>query len=315
MKSIISAVVAMMATVSMAFNVATTTSTCDVQKVTGNWDSFNARWIGVNTECMKLYLTDGGVPLNLTTNGVSAKICRRNSAVTGTNVTGLTTYNLLSTLDGSISVSGNLVTFTLSYTNIAPDGRCMIEVWAWAGTSTNVTRTLAQGQVTISGSLYEPGDSLFPWPASVSVFADPTNLINYVNVTNASFLTIGGKVDSTDATYLQITNKVPFSDATYLQITNKVPFSDSAYMSIPSKVATNDASYLTIGSKVATNDSVYLSVTNKVPYNDATYLQITNKMPLMTNTFTFIGAGFTNTMTVTATNFQFHVGTNTYYLP
>jgi hypothetical protein len=43
-------------------------------------------------------------------------------------------------------------------------------------------------------------------------------------------------------------------------------------------------------------------------------------IPVLTNVpavslYQFIGAGYTNTISTTATNFSFQVGTNTYYLP
>jgi len=93
----------------------------------------------------------------------------------------------------------NIVWF-LDATNIPPNGTYMAELWSYTGASTNYSRTLAQGRVTVINSLYDDEDATFPWPTRATNLSDYAT-IAYVNalpqVTNAqSYPTVTGDTAS-----------------------------------------------------------------------------------------------------------------------
>ena len=77
----------------------------------------------------------------------------------------MTNYNIKATVDnrtGTVTSVGiadtttstHIATFTIPRTNIPVAGEYQMEVFAYEGASSNSTKTLAQGRVSVSKSLF-----------------------------------------------------------------------------------------------------------------------------------------------------------------
>lgn len=141
-------------------------ATCDVNKVSGAWDNFTWKWVGVNSQSNKLFFTNFW---DLDTYNSAFKVSRYGD--NGTNITYLNVTNF--------SLTSSSATWTVSYTNIPPNRQYLAEFYSWEGANTNLARTLAQGKITVVNSLYQDDDSLYPWPSAV------TNLVDYLSITSA----------------------------------------------------------------------------------------------------------------------------------
>lgn len=137
--------------------IASNVKTVDVSKVTGQFDSFDFKWIGYNSQSVTFYTTTGTNAFDLTGESVAFKL----SAVTTQQVT----YVSMSTSQSNITISGNSATMTIPYTNVPPNRQYQAELFAWDGVNTNSTRTLAQGHVTVFQSIYGNNDSMFKFPS------------------------------------------------------------------------------------------------------------------------------------------------------
>ncbi len=112
------------------------------------WSDFSWKWYGYEDQAVSITFDT-----TLATYTCGFKLSRTNACfINTTNIT-VTTSNL---------------TWTVSRTNVPPNGLYEAELWAYEGASTNTARTLAQGKVQVLRSLYQEGDSTFPWPAKTN---------------------------------------------------------------------------------------------------------------------------------------------------
>ena len=137
----------------------------NIDKVTGNWDSFSAKMIGQNSQSFSFTFTNGSGYVDIDDYLLGARISRQN-----------TTY--VDVLPTNVTRSDSNITFSINRTNIPPDGSYLMEVYAWEGATTNDARSFAQGKANVSHSLYSDTNS-FPFPVV------PTNLSDYLTITQA----------------------------------------------------------------------------------------------------------------------------------
>ena len=148
-----------------AFPANENTTVVNIDQVTGNFDSFNYKWIGEDDQNITWTLTNASGYVSLTGYLMAARISQNG-----------TVYVDIPT--GSITVANSNVTFSIARTNIPPNSDYDFEGWAMDAATTNLARTMVQGRVNISKSLYQDTNS-FPFPAAIS------NLSDYLTITQA----------------------------------------------------------------------------------------------------------------------------------
>jgi len=118
------------------------TATCDVTKVTGKWDSFNWFWVASDTQTVSIDFKNGSDYIDMTGDRVGFRLGRY--CPTG----------LVTTFDNTnITVSVSNVSVTVATTNMPSKGDNYCEVYIW-DSSISKTRTLAQGRIIVSTSLF-----------------------------------------------------------------------------------------------------------------------------------------------------------------
>jgi hypothetical protein len=118
------------------------TSTTDVSKVVGNWDSFTWFWLASDSQDISVYVKNGSSFVDMTGDRVGFKLGRYSS-------TGLIT----SFENTNITVSVSNVSVSVASTNIPTGGDCYAEFYVWDSTISKA-RTLAQGKIAVSASLF-----------------------------------------------------------------------------------------------------------------------------------------------------------------
>jgi len=136
--------------------------TNNIDDVIGRQNSFREKLIGQNDYDFSFYFTNANGWVDLSGFNVAGRI-----AAGGVNFVDLRATN--------IAISSSNVTFRLPRTNIPPDATYILEIYAWSGSTTNPARTLSQGELKVSHSLFADTNA-FPFP----VF---TNLIDYMDRT------------------------------------------------------------------------------------------------------------------------------------
>ena len=142
-------------------------STVNIDKITGNWDSFNWKWAGYNSQTNSMVIQNNSGGVNLTGFIANGKLSRYSE-------TGLVTYFAAT----NMTISNSNIMWTMSYTNIPPNGTYLCEGFVYEGATTNLTRTIWQGKVTVFDSIYGDNDSNYP-------FTYGTNLIEYLKIVTA----------------------------------------------------------------------------------------------------------------------------------
>lgn len=174
--------------------------TSDVAKVTGNFDTFAWKWAGADSQTNSIYVKNGSAWVDLDGDSVYYKISRNTS-------TGVVTYISSS----NVSVVDSNVAFVVSNTNIPPNGSYLFEMYAVNG---SISRTLAQGKITVFQSLYQEGDGMYPWPiidgvsvtkliAGSGISLSPTNGLGAVTITSTAS---GGGTNHAELTNLAWTD-------------------------------------------------------------------------------------------------------------
>jgi len=138
--------------------------TSDVTDVRGDFDTFQWRWRGYDSQTNNFWINSDGTYIDLSNYIVGFKVSRNTE-------TGKLAY--INTTNVNISVSN--VNFSIANTNIPPDGKYFAELWCYDKITTNVSRTLAQGMINVTDSLYDDGDGTFPWPET------KTNLTDFID--------------------------------------------------------------------------------------------------------------------------------------
>lgn len=240
-------------------------ATVEVTKVTGNFDSYRFKWIGQDDQEVRLYFTNVGIPFTFS---ATDQLCSRISRA------GTIYVDLLPTNNHFVT-NGNYLYYTISRTNIPPNGNYQMETWMYTGANTNMARTLAQGEVTISKSLYQDTNA-YPFPSTIS------NMTDYLTITNAVL------------TYAQITNVVLRAAVTE-STSNYVNFHGGASLDIGIKTNYAAASSALKLAEVLTNgaNAAGLGATNfgtvQAVTSDVTALKIGPNTA--TNIATSVGAG------------------------
>ena len=190
----------------------TESASVDINGITGNWDSFRWKWIGQNDQRVELsfYADNTGDTVSVAGYNVNARVSKDKTTYidipyTSTSVSGATTN-----ITTNITIAANAISFSVARTNIPPDSNYKMEVWAYDGATTNIARTLAQGQIAVSYSLYDD-TNVYPFPVT------PTNLANYLTV-GAAFATYLPRAEGyTNFTMVESTsNYVDFTSPTLI---------------------------------------------------------------------------------------------------
>lgn len=150
-----------------AFPEHSNTATVNIDKITGNWDSFNWKWAGYDSQTNSMIIQNNSGGINLTGFIANGKISRYSE-------TGLVTYFAAT----NMTINNSNIMWTVSYTNIPPNGTYLCEGFLYEGATTNPTRTIWQGKVTVFDSIYGDDDSNYP-------FTYGTNLIEYLKIVTA----------------------------------------------------------------------------------------------------------------------------------
>lgn len=210
------------------FPISTSSKTVDVNRVSGQFDSFRWNWIGMNDQRVILYLTQDGVPLDASLYSILARVGR--NGVVYTDIA-----------DSEVSKATDYIQFDVPRTRIPPNGACQLEVWAYVGT-TNTARSLAQGTLSITKSLYSDTNS-FPFPTNV------VDLSTYLTIASAAtnYLTIADAAN----TYQPLTE----GTNTLWQILNKNnSASNLSIVGLSEIVLTNGASMTQNGTSSSLQD-------------------------------------------------------------
>lgn len=165
-------------------------ATVNCDRISGDFSDFYFEWIAENDQYVALSITSNSGYVTLTNVTTRYRISYRG-----------TTY-----FDAEGTESGSVSYVTIARTNIPPNGIKEMELYGYQGSATNLARTLAQGSVSITKSLYQDTNS-FPFP-------NTTSLLDYL------------RIDDAQATYMQISlydtdenNIVDTSDA-FIAYTN-----------------------------------------------------------------------------------------------
>ena len=148
-----------------AFPTNENTYAVDSSKVTGNFSSFQLKWVGANTQQATFGFTDGTTAINLDPYNVAIKVSKKSA----TGVTAYISDASSGLTQTNITISTSNVIWTINRTNIPPNNRYQVEIWTFDGATTNPTRTLAQGKLTTLDSLYDDNDDSYPWPTTASL--------------------------------------------------------------------------------------------------------------------------------------------------
>ncbi|MBW1782451.1 MAG: hypothetical protein JRL30_17125, partial [Deltaproteobacteria bacterium] len=139
--------------------------TNDVDSMTGNWDDFDWSWRGDDDQDVSITFSNSAGWLPIGSYNFGARMAQSD-----------TIY--VDLLPADFTKSGSNITFSLSRTNVPPDGEYKFEVRSWEGATTNLARSMAQGMVWVSDSLY-PNTNLYPFPQGI------TNMSDYLTITQA----------------------------------------------------------------------------------------------------------------------------------
>lgn len=155
MKKLLTAIFILYAAVAYGLTSHSNINTVDVSKITGRWDSWNWKWAGYNSQTCTIYFTDGGSSLSVAGDNILFKIARDTE-------TGQVTY----INNTNVTAATASCAWSVSFTNIPPNGDYLAELWSYSGSETNFTRTLGQGKITVFNSIYGNDDSTYPWPST-----------------------------------------------------------------------------------------------------------------------------------------------------
>jgi hypothetical protein len=137
-----------------AFPDSTNYANINMNEVTGNFNSFNWSWIGMDNQDVTFNVQQGTNDFDISPYSLGYKMSRMTR-------TGQVDYVVI--LDSDITAVSSVVTFSVANTNIPPNNEYLGELFVFTGATTNETRTLAQGKVSVSKSLYA-NDALFNFP-------------------------------------------------------------------------------------------------------------------------------------------------------
>ena len=149
----------------LAFPVSQNTCTTTVAKAKGNFDQFSWGWIGGNDQSNAVQ-----VDVSLAGYNVAFKVSKY---VATSSVPIAYVYQT------NITIATSNLTWFTSRTNIPPDGTYNAELFAYEGSTTNYARTLAQGRIKVTHSLYRDEDGTFPYP-------NVTNMLDYLTIADAA---------------------------------------------------------------------------------------------------------------------------------
>lgn len=121
-------------------------ATCNLSKVTGDYDSFRWTWANYDTQTNSIFFVSSLT--DTSTNYVDLTGCLITFRMTRMDETGLVT--VLSTTNVTLSVSN--VQHTIAASNVPSAGTYFAEYRA-SDSATNVVRTLGQGKITVFRSL------------------------------------------------------------------------------------------------------------------------------------------------------------------
>ena len=221
-----------------AFPTKENTEIVNPDEVTGNWDSFKFNWVGMNDQKVTLVLSNSAGYINITNYFVQVRLSKAGTTYTEVNNT-------------SITKTTTSITFQVAATNIGPVDTYQAEAFCWEGATTNLARTLAQGKVVVSKSLYSDTNS-FPFPTPA------TNMSDYLTIAAAA------------ATYAQIadspTNVMlrPESEATNAIFRAGIALAQAGVVSNQTAITGLGTTNDTQNARIASNEAylVQLGVTN-----------------------------------------------------
>jgi hypothetical protein len=173
-----------------AFPVHQNSVTCDVSTISGDFDHFRWKWNGFDSQTNNFYFKNGSSWINLTGYHAGFKIARM---ATTSQVSYISITN--------IGITASNIHFQISNTNIPPNNTYYSEIFVWQGTTTNLSRTIAQGKIQVIDSIYADDDSSFPW-------IHTTNLTQYLLIADAARIYVQTNILTTrgDVPYYNGTN-------------------------------------------------------------------------------------------------------------
>lgn len=121
------------------FPVHTNTVTCDIDKVTGNYDSFLWSWPGDDSQAVSMTVTSSVLGSAVSMTGYFAKWKLTTPTATGT-------CEYISSTN--ITISASNLSWTVNSTSMPPANVYNADVWAWDST-TNYYRTIGQGRIKV----------------------------------------------------------------------------------------------------------------------------------------------------------------------
>jgi hypothetical protein len=122
----------------------TNTKTIDALKPSADFNDFNFRWRGTEDQCMYFTVT------NLSLSQCVAVFKASRKVAGGSNTCYVLEY-------GVVSATNKTIRYFVSHTNVPPDGTYQAEIRI-SNAATNLFRTLAQGKVSVTDSLFDDSD-------------------------------------------------------------------------------------------------------------------------------------------------------------
>ncbi len=126
-----------------AFPTHSNTVTVNMDKLVGNWDSFDWQWASMDSQTNVITVSNTSGAIDLSAGIVNVRIGNYSAS---TFVSALTITNA--------TISNSNVTWAVSFTNVPNPGKYLCEGLYYEGTATNLTRSLWQGKITVYESLY-----------------------------------------------------------------------------------------------------------------------------------------------------------------
>lgn len=146
------------------------TKTVDVNKVSGNWDSFTFNFSEMTDQECKFWFTQSGTPWDVSALTLGARLSKEG-----------TTYYDIS--NAAITKTSTYISYVVGLTNIPPPAQYEMEVWASDGT---YGRSIAQGKVSVTKSLYANTNS-YPFTTNLILITDYLTIVSAA----ATYLPLG----------------------------------------------------------------------------------------------------------------------------
>lgn len=227
------------------FSTHVNSKTNNIDKIDDKFNDWRFEWVGKNDQAVKLWFIDSAGWVDLTGDSVAARLSRRG-----------TIY--VDILPANVTVLASNISFTIPMTNIPPNNTYQMEVWAYQGANTNPARTLGQGSVYVSYSLYQDTNT-FPFPSAgygidASALATLSNdvgvLQGEMTKVQADLVVVSNVADSalTVDALVELSNDVIRIDASLLVVSQGVDTVTGEFDAFSNEVSS--AGYITDGALV-----------------------------------------------------------------